>query len=613
VARVLRTAYGPMRVTDDPADLIGRSLEQFGTWGAAEVDFVSLFLRNDEFLWDGGAHLGTFALGVQAKNAVRVLAIEANEDLVPLLIANLSANRAAATAVAHVALSARNGSVTATSAPPHNLGASRFEVTDEPSRPGGGTKAVTLRDMRYWHGDYTALKLDIEGAELEVLKGDADFIRASKPLLWVECTESTQALDLAEFFLWAGLDPVYAALPALPGTLDGISPEVCEGFLLGGWRSRMDALPVRDDPRGFLRLITSRSDLRQALSDTPRWADTGWETLGRSELVARLGRLVLAGLGQPKPEVSGGSMTQDTHTIVIVYQFGKVASTSLVNAIDRVAGYQAVHSHVLGVDLLEELVAYACNRHTSEYAAKVVIDQLDEAIQTTRLLDAVRNGTGPRKRIVLVTMVREPLAWFRSAFVQDLPRYMELLQGIGRHIGLQDPKEMDEALTDALRTGLIWLADVAERVQDLANVQWSDSSFREAVESVVPADLRQEFLSLFFVMVRPLGWFQDHYTKATGIGLEEFEPHRLGMWKRPPDWVHAYLIRYEDLEKGFLVLRDELGLPGEVTLPRDNVSQKKPHAEAAAAAFKTAEGERLRRALCNTPYARRFGYRAEPA
>jgi FkbM family methyltransferase len=284
-----------MRVTDDPEDLIGHSLEVFGAWGAAEVDFVSRFIREDDFLWDGGAHLGTFALGVQAKKMVRLLAIEANEDLVPLLIANLGANRTAATSVAHVALSARNGRATAASAPPHNLGAARFEVNADTSFQGQGTKAITLRDMRSWHGDYTALKLDIEGAELDVLKGDADYIRASKPLLWIECTESAPAQELVEFFLWAGLDPVYAALPALPGPLDGISPEVCEGFLLGGWRSRRDTLPERADPRGFLRPIASRNDLRQALSDTPRWADAGWETLGRSELVARLGRLTLAG------------------------------------------------------------------------------------------------------------------------------------------------------------------------------------------------------------------------------------------------------------------------------------------------------------------------------
>jgi hypothetical protein len=301
-------------------------------------------------------------------------------------------------------------------------------------------------------------------------------------------------------------------------------------------------------------------------------------------------------------------MTNDTHTIVVVYQFGKVASTSVVNAINTAAGYKAVQSHLLGADLLKLLIPYICDPNTSDYAAQVELDQLEEAIRTTRLLNAVRNGTGPRKRFVLVTLVREPLAWFRSALVQDLPRYMELLRGISRHWNLPDPENSDEALVSSLRRAIFWLAEVAERTEDLAHVHWAEPTFAKAVEDIVPPDLRQEFLSLFFVMVRPLGWFEAHYRNATGIGLGEFQPYRLGMWKRPPDWAHAYLIRYEDLAKGFLVLRDDLGLPGDIDLPHDNVSAQKPHAVAASAAFKSPEGARLRAALCTTGYARYFGY-----
>jgi hypothetical protein len=302
-------------------------------------------------------------------------------------------------------------------------------------------------------------------------------------------------------------------------------------------------------------------------------------------------------------------MTNDTHTIVIVYQFGKVASTSVVNAINSAAGYHAVQSHVLGADLLTTLIPYICDPNTSDYAAQVELDQLDEAIRTTRLLNAVRNGTGPNRRFVLVTLVREPLAWFRSALVQDLARYIDLLRGISRHADLADPESWDAALTETLRMALLWLAEVGERTNDLARVHWAEPTFAKALEDVVPENLRREFMSLFFVMVRPLGWFDAHYVKATGIGLGEFQPHRLGMWTRPKDWVQAYLIRYEDLQKGFLVLRDELGLPGDVNLPRDNVSAEKPHALAAAAAFAAPEGTRLREVLWESAYARYFGYR----
>jgi FkbM family methyltransferase len=293
MASLVRTVYGPMKVTDTTRDLIGRSLDRFGSWCPLEAQFVSRFVRPDDFLWDCGAYLGTFSLGVQSITPVRVLAVEANADVIPLLVENLAANKRAAYGVANVALGLRNGTARLAESRPDNIGASSFVVADEGPATSSEVKVVPLRDMRAWHGDYTVLKLDIEGAEVEVLKGDADFIRETAPLLWVECNESARSLELADFFLWAGLDPLFVAVPALPSALDGISPEVCEGFLLGGWKRRCEAAHDLPPGRGFIRPIASRRDLRQALWDTPRWADAGWEDLGRSQLVARLSRLTL--------------------------------------------------------------------------------------------------------------------------------------------------------------------------------------------------------------------------------------------------------------------------------------------------------------------------------
>lgn len=290
---VVQTVYGRMQITDIAADLIGRSLERFGSWCASETEFIGKLVRSDDFLWDGGAYLGTFSLGVQARTPVTVLAIEANPDVIPLLASNLAANRKATYRIASVALGSRNAFAHLEASGVNNLGASRFRLDDAEPPVSKVIKAVTLRDMRAWHGNYSALKLDIEGAELEVLKGDAVYIREAKPLLWVECNEDSRSLELADFFLWAGLDPLFLAVPALPEALDGISPEVCEGFLLGGWRTRCKTTPELPPGRGFVRPIGSRRDLRQALWDTPRWADPGWDGLVRSELVARLSRLTL--------------------------------------------------------------------------------------------------------------------------------------------------------------------------------------------------------------------------------------------------------------------------------------------------------------------------------
>lgn len=303
----------------------------------------------------------------------------------------------------------------------------------------------------------------------------------------------------------------------------------------------------------------------------------------------------------------------DIHTVVVVYQFGKVASTSVVNAINSAPGFHAIQSHILGADSLTKVVPYICDPNTSEYSAQVEFDQLAEAFKTTRMLNLMRAGKGPRKRLVLVTLVREPLSWFRSAILQDLPRYMVLFRGISRSLGLGDPEAEPNALSASFLVAIRWLSQVVERIDDIAWVQWNDGRLRSAIDVVVPEELHHEFLSLFFVMLRPLRWFETHYTPATGISLGEFKPYRRGMWKRDPDWVNAYLIRYEDLNEAYLALRDDLGLPREAVLPRDNVSSSKPYSDLAAQAFASVESDRLRRTLGRCEYANLFGYRPPEA
>src|SRR6056297_604842 len=86
----LETLYGNLWTPDWPDDLILRSLQQLGEWGALEAILASRLLDVGEVLWDAGAFLGTFALGVaKEKQPGQVIAIEANPELAPYLTENL--------------------------------------------------------------------------------------------------------------------------------------------------------------------------------------------------------------------------------------------------------------------------------------------------------------------------------------------------------------------------------------------------------------------------------------------------------------------------------------------------------------------------------------------
>ena len=61
------------------------------------------------------------------------------------------------------------------------------------------------------HRDYDVFKLDADGAEFQILKSDARWIRETRPLAWLECNEAPESLRLLESCLWAGLRLIYFA------------------------------------------------------------------------------------------------------------------------------------------------------------------------------------------------------------------------------------------------------------------------------------------------------------------------------------------------------------------------------------------------------------------
>ncbi|WP_083100666.1 hypothetical protein [Pseudophaeobacter leonis] len=85
------TLYGPMDMPNWPEDLIVQALCDFGEWSAKEAALFARLLPENAVLWDCGAFLGSFTLGVARHRALSsVLAVEANAALVPFLARNLT-------------------------------------------------------------------------------------------------------------------------------------------------------------------------------------------------------------------------------------------------------------------------------------------------------------------------------------------------------------------------------------------------------------------------------------------------------------------------------------------------------------------------------------------
>ena len=106
----------------------------------------------------------------------------------------------------------------------------------------------------------------------------------------------------------------------------------------------------------------------------------------------------------------------------IVYQYGKVASTSLVETLNSMRHVRAHQCHFFGVEAFQATIARLCNPHTNDYFFKHSLGQLTENVRAYREYHRTDRADG--ERFVVVTVAREPFDWFQSAVLQEIEGHL---------------------------------------------------------------------------------------------------------------------------------------------------------------------------------------------
>jgi FkbM family methyltransferase len=150
----------------------------FEAWEGSTVAYVAGIAGDVRGFWDVGAHTGVFSLIVAAVNpSARIRAFEPNPAVVPLLLGNLAANGLPSGILVPVALS----DVT---------GVAHLEVPGDVTAAHVATEGVEIRTMRGDDVDDGSavglVKIDVEGHELEVLRGMERVLRRCRPALVIE-------------------------------------------------------------------------------------------------------------------------------------------------------------------------------------------------------------------------------------------------------------------------------------------------------------------------------------------------------------------------------------------------------------------------------------------
>ncbi len=188
---------------------IGGSLEKYGEYSEGEIALWKQVFQPGMIVADIGANIGMFT--VWMSKAVgptgRVYAVEPQRRIYQMLVGNLALNEITNTFVMNGALGSRDGVLTVPIVDYDKPGHANFGgvslAGDSTTPTEGSGESVPVTKLDSIPGPFHFLKIDVEGMELDVLKGAEEVLKRDKPILYVENDRQDKQKELIEWLLAA--------------------------------------------------------------------------------------------------------------------------------------------------------------------------------------------------------------------------------------------------------------------------------------------------------------------------------------------------------------------------------------------------------------------------
>jgi FkbM family methyltransferase len=205
----------------DPFDMVSLKILETGAWEPDSVRVVAEHLSPSATFVDVGAHIGYYSL--KAASLVgphgHILSVEPNPQTLPKLRGNIAASDASAVSVWPVACAASESTLQFYAAPESNTGESSLSRENASQE---GTAAVSysvparpldaiVKEAKLDRVD--VIKIDVEGAEFEVLKGASQTLALYHPVLIIELVDhqlkamGTSVAEVTQFLISHGYTP----------------------------------------------------------------------------------------------------------------------------------------------------------------------------------------------------------------------------------------------------------------------------------------------------------------------------------------------------------------------------------------------------------------------
>lgn len=280
MVRTMPCRYGAMSFFsfDGP---IGDSLDAYGEWAQAEIDFLSRLVSTGGVVIDAGANVGAHAIAFSRMvgDEGRVYAIEAQPQVFNVLERNMAQNGIGNVRAFNAALSHAAGTVSIPALDPaqrQNVGALSLATSQDLAHQDRIMVTVPVATLdSLCEESVHLMKIDVEAMELEVLRGAQSILARSRPTVFLECNDLERGWEIVKVFRLLDYAAYFCRFPAFnranfrgkSANLFGVAEE---SSLLFAPRERVGAIQT---VIAGCRIIERLDDLAAALFVTPRHGD----------------------------------------------------------------------------------------------------------------------------------------------------------------------------------------------------------------------------------------------------------------------------------------------------------------------------------------------------